>query len=156
MPTAPAASLRARRAPAPHAAVRRACDFLDAHADRRVALDELARAAFMSKFHLLRKFKEALGVTPGQYQVLMRLARARTLLEDGVRVAEVAYGTGFADQAHLTRAFKQTYGVTPARYAAMAAHDPALAGTTGDEGWMHPVANPTIGPVSSPRLAAVA
>ena len=126
MPNPPAAILRSPRAPAVHGSVRRAAEFMDAHWARRVTLDELSRAAYMSKFHLLRKFKEAMGVTPGQYQVLMRLAHARSLLEDGQRVSDVAYRTGFSDQAHLTRAFKRTYGVTPARYAAMASgHAPA-------------------------------
>ena len=127
MSNPPAAILRSPRAPAMHGAVRRAAEFLDTHWARRVTLDELSRAAYMSKFHLLRKFKEALGVTPGQYQVLMRLARARIDLQDGVRVSAVAYRTGFSDQAHLTRAFKRAYGVTPARYAAMAQGQPDAA-----------------------------
>lgn len=121
MPNPSPALLRSPRAPAVHGAVRRAAEFMDANWARRVTLDELSRVAYMSKFHLLRTFKETLGVTPGQYQVLMRLAHARAFLGDGMRVSAVAYRTGFSDQAHLTRAFKRAYGVTPARYAALAA-----------------------------------
>ncbi len=119
-----ATALLARSADARlHPAVRRAREYLESHSGPRISLDELARAAFMSKFHLVRRFKAAMGVTPGQYQVLIRLARARTFLEQGLPVSRVAYETGFADQSHLTRAFRETYGVTPARFAALAASD---------------------------------
>jgi len=117
-----ATALLARSADARlHPSVRRAREYLESHSGPRVSLDELARAAFMSKFHLVRRFKAAMGVTPGQYQVLIRLARARTFLEQGLPVSRVAYETGFADQSHLTRAFREAYGVTPARFAALAA-----------------------------------
>lgn len=44
------------------------------------------------------------------------MTRARTLLEAGLRPAEVAGLVGFADQAHLTRWFRRVLGVTPAAY----------------------------------------
>jgi AraC-like DNA-binding protein len=139
------ALLRPRGA-AVHGAVRRAAEFLDRHWERRVTLDELSRAAYMSKFHLLRRFKEDMGVTPGQYQVLMRLARARTLLQDGVRVSAVAHRTGFSDQSHLTRAFKRIYGVTPARFAG------SVAGRTEAVAW--PLLDASAGAAPDFALAA--
>lgn len=137
-----------------HPAVRRACEYLERHTGPRVPLDELAKAAFMSKYHLVRRFKAALGVTPGQYQVLIRLARARTFLAEGRPVARVAYETGFADQSHLTRAFRQTYGVTPARFAAMSASEAGGASRPfleGEAAGIHHLPEAEI-----PRLAAVA
>ncbi len=105
------------RSPRPHPAVRRACEHLDAHIGRLVPLDELARVAFVSKYHLLRTFKECLGLTPGEYHARARLERARELLEAGLPASRVAYETGFSDQAHLTRTFKRAFGVPPGRYA---------------------------------------
>jgi len=97
--------------------VLRARDFLRAHAVEHVALDELAKAVFLSKFHLLRSFHHALGVTPHEYQMQLRLARARRLLAEGSSLSRATYDAGFADQSHLTRRFTAFYGLTPARFA---------------------------------------
>lgn len=140
-----------------HPAVRRACEYLEKHPGPRVPLDELARAAYMSKYHLVRRFKAALGVTPGQYQVLIRLARARTFLEQGHPPARVAYETGFADQSHLTRAFRETYGVTPARFAALAASRIGGAPRPVRDGAVTVAAGQALqSETEIPRLAAVA
>lgn len=108
-----------------HPAVLRACAYLEAHAGRQVPLDELARASCASKFHLLRTFKRCVGITPGEYSVRVRLARARRLLEAGLAATRVAYETGFSDQSHLTRTFKRAFGVPPGRYAASVARGAA-------------------------------
>jgi AraC-like DNA-binding protein len=97
--------------------VLRARDFLRANAAEHVALDDLAKVAFLSKFHLLRSFHHALGLTPHEYQMQLRLARARRLLAEGSSLSRVTYDAGFADQSHLTRRFTAFYGLTPARFA---------------------------------------
>ncbi len=99
-------------------AVRRAQDFLRAHARDAVSLDDVARAAGLSKYHLARAFAREVGMPPHAYQRCLRLARARRLLAAGCPVGAVAHETGFADQAHLTRWFGRVFGVTPGRYAA--------------------------------------
>jgi transcriptional regulator GlxA family with amidase domain len=109
-----------------HPAVLRACAYLEAHCGRQVPLDELARACFASKFHLLRTLKSCVGVTPGEYHVRLRLGRARELLEAGLSATRVAYETGFSDQSHLTRAFKRAFGLPPGRYAAAFARGTAF------------------------------
>lgn len=100
--------------------VRRARDYLRAHAMETVTLDELAKAAFLSKFYLLRSFQHTLGLTPHEYQMQLRLARARRLLCEGRSLSHVTYDAGFADQSHLTRRFAAFYGMTPARFARQA------------------------------------
>ncbi len=79
-------------------------------------LDELAADVGANKFVLLRQFKRELGVTPRQYAVLVRLARAREEVARGAHIAEVAARWGFSDQAHLTRQFRSAFGVTPGAY----------------------------------------
>lgn len=79
-------------------------------------LDELAAAAGFSPFHFQRRFKAQQGVTPHQMLMALRVARAKRLLADGLRPADVAAEVGLADQSHLTRRFARMYGVTPARY----------------------------------------
>ena len=72
----------------------------------------------MSKFHLSRVFKEVVGVTPGVYQMSLRVREAKRALRRREPLAHVAYDLGFADQAHFTRTFRRYVGVTPGRYGA--------------------------------------
>ena len=78
----------------------------------------LASAVGMSREHLHRLFRAALGVTPGQYLRLCRVALARRRLRAGDRIAEVALACDFADQAHFSRWFRRYLGVTPRAFAA--------------------------------------
>lgn len=102
---------------AAHPAVARASAYLQGQLNRSVPLDELARAAYTSKYHLHRTFKQCMGVTPAEYHLRQRLGRAQELLAAGIRASHVALETGFADQAHLTRSFKAAFGLPPAQYA---------------------------------------
>ena len=92
-------------------------DHLRAHPADGVTLDEMASVARLSKFHLLRAFRRAYGLTPHEYHMQLRLARARRLLAEGRPLSHVTYDAGFADQSHLTRRFKSFFDLTPARYA---------------------------------------
>jgi AraC-like DNA-binding protein len=94
----------------------RAVGHLRHHCARKVCLDELAFAARLSKFHFVRLFAATLGTTPHRYQMLARVAQARSLLRSGLPIAEVASHTGFSDQSHFTRWFHDIVGVTPGRY----------------------------------------
>ncbi|MPY32588.1 helix-turn-helix transcriptional regulator, partial [Streptomyces adustus] len=80
------------------------------------SLADLATALGLSRYQLLRAFRTAMGVPPYAWLAQYRVARARGLLESGLRPAEVAPLVGFADQAHLTRWFRRVLGVTPAAY----------------------------------------
>lgn len=91
-------------------------DYLHAHLDERVRLEDLAQVADLSPFHFLRQFRAQYHVTPQQMLMALRMHRAKRLLTDGQAPAAVAAMTGMVDQAHLTRAFARRYGVTPARY----------------------------------------
>jgi AraC-like DNA-binding protein len=102
---------------AEHAAVRRARRHLSERWDQRVTLAELAAAAGLSRFELVRRFREQTGVTPHAFQSNLRIDHARTLLAAGEAPAAVAAACGFADQPHLTRVFKRAVGVSPGRYA---------------------------------------
>jgi AraC-like DNA-binding protein len=102
---------------AEHAAVRRARRHLSERWDQRVTLAELAAAAGLSRFELVRRFRDQNGVTPHAFQSNLRVDHARRLLAAGVAPAAVAAVCGFADQPHLTRVFKRAVGVTPGLYA---------------------------------------
>ncbi|MGI5140465.1 MULTISPECIES: AraC family transcriptional regulator [unclassified Streptomyces] len=80
------------------------------------SLADLAAGLGLSRYQLLRAFRTTMGVPPYAWLAQHRVNRARTLLEAGLRPAEVAALVGFADQAHLTRWFRRVLGVTPAAY----------------------------------------
>jgi AraC-like DNA-binding protein len=101
-----------------HAAVRRAIAHIRDRWDQAVPLQELAQVAGLSRFELVRRFKQQVGLPPHAFQVDLRIHRARELLGAGRAPADVALMCGFADQAHLTRTFRRHVGITPARYAA--------------------------------------
>ncbi|WP_269714939.1 helix-turn-helix domain-containing protein [Caulobacter sp. NIBR2454] len=88
--------------------------YLHAVRDRAVPLDELARIAAVSPFHLARAFREAHGAAPAAYHRNLRMAWAADMLASGqARPAQVARQLGFADQASFTRAFVRRYGAPP-------------------------------------------
>jgi AraC-like DNA-binding protein len=106
---------------AEHAAVRRAREHLRECWDQRVSLAELATVAGLSRFELVRRFREQNDVTPHAFQTNLRVAEARRMLAAGAQPAAVAAACGFADQPHLTRVFKRAVGVSPGRYVRAAA-----------------------------------
>jgi AraC-like DNA-binding protein len=97
--------------------VRRARDFLTAHAHEPLTLDETARQAGINKFVLVRGFRRTFGITPHAYVVALRVEHARALLSAGMSSVQAGAATGFADQAHFTRWFKRLVGVPPGVYA---------------------------------------
>jgi AraC-like DNA-binding protein len=100
-----------------HSAVRRAREHLRERWDQPVSLGELARIAGLSRFELVRRFREQTGVPPHAFHTNLRIEHARRLLATGTPAAAVAAACGFADQSHLTRTFKRAVGVTPGGYA---------------------------------------
>ncbi|MEU1874694.1 AraC family transcriptional regulator [Streptomyces sp. NPDC019793] len=91
----------------------------DRLADELLAPPSLAALATdlgLSRYQLLRAFRTATGMPPYAWLAQHRVARARGLLDAGLRPAEVAALVGFADQAQLTRWFRRVLGVTPAAY----------------------------------------
>jgi AraC-like DNA-binding protein len=106
------------RARGEHAAVRRAQGYLSERWDQPVRLAELSAHAGLSRFELVRRFREHTGLPPHAFQTNLRIARARGMLSEGEPIARVAASCGFADQPHMTRAFKRAVGVTPGVFAA--------------------------------------
>ena len=78
----------------------------------------LARRAGLSKFQLVRQFRQQTGLTPQGFVVMQRVAAAKLLLRQGSPLVEAALAVGFYDQAHFSRFFKRFVGVSPGRYQA--------------------------------------
>lgn len=98
--------------------LRRTIEYIHDRLDSTLTVAQLAECCSLSAFHFSRMFKRSTGLTPHQYLVNQRVARARQLLIDpALSLAEIALRAGFYDQAHLTRCFRRVTGTTPASFA---------------------------------------
>lgn len=114
----PAAAGMPRKADPPVEALRRR---LEQRPEQKLSLDEMARAACLSKYHLIRVFRRQTGLTPHQFQLQNRVRRAQRLLAagpDALPAAEAALAAGFCDQSHLVRCFERLVGLSPRAYRA--------------------------------------
>ncbi|MGO9776466.1 MAG: bifunctional transcriptional activator/DNA repair enzyme AdaA [Terracidiphilus sp.] len=89
---------------------------IEAHHDRPILLAELGRLVHLSPFTVQRLFKQALGVSPLQYQRALRAASLRGALKQGETVTSAIYNAGFGSSS---RGYDGAQlGMTPARFAA--------------------------------------
>lgn len=97
----------------------RAKDLADARYFEPLEVDDLARAAGLSKAHFSREFRRTFGESPYVYLLTRRLERAAALLRDTDRsVAEVCLDVGLQGVGSFTTSFKRMYGMTPTAYRA--------------------------------------
>ena len=82
-----------------------------------LSLTEFAQSVNLSVWRLCHIFKSDVGMPPIRYLRLLRMERAKGLLESSfLSVKEIAYQVGLNDESHFVRDFKSTYGYTPALY----------------------------------------
>ena len=97
----------------------RAKDLADARYLDPLDVDDLARAAGLSRAHFSREFRRAFGESPHAYLLTRRLERAATLLRMTDRsVADVCLSVGLQSIGSFTTSFTRTYGVSPTAYRA--------------------------------------
>jgi AraC family transcriptional regulator len=81
-------------------------------------VNELAAIAGLSRFHFIRQFKLAFGVTPMRFLENERMSRAQAMILEGkLSVSEIAMALGYSEHSHFTRRFKARTGVTPTEFA---------------------------------------
>jgi AraC-like DNA-binding protein len=97
----------------------RAKDLADAHYDEPLGVDDLARAAGLSRAHFSREFRGAFGESPHAYLLTRRLERAAAMLRTTDRsVAEICFSVGLVSVGSFTSSFTRTYGMSPTAYRA--------------------------------------
>jgi len=94
----------------------RAKEFMQDNLSTDITLDDIAHELDLSKFHFLRLFKKSTHFSPHVYLMLIRLERAKKLLQEGKSIIDTTYTCGFADQSHLNKHFKSYLGLTPKTY----------------------------------------
>jgi AraC family transcriptional regulator len=99
--------------------VNRARDFLHAHLGARVTLSDVAAAACLSPFHLLRTFQAAFRQTPHQYLQHCRLERTKFLLEKTrIPVTAICLDCGFTSLGSFSALFQKRFGISPRKWRA--------------------------------------
>lgn len=110
----PRAAAPERGGPDPH--IRAALDFIRCNLREPIGVDDMARAAGLSRFVFLRRFKAQTGSTPYQYLLDQRLDSARELLARGEHsVLSVALELEFKDPGRFSRAFRERFGFAPSK-----------------------------------------
>jgi AraC-like DNA-binding protein len=97
----------------------RAKDLADARYAERIDVEDMARAAGLSRAHFSREFRRAFGESPRAYLLTRRLERAASLLRNTDHsVAEVCLSVGLQSIGSFTTSFKRMYGKSPTAYRA--------------------------------------
>ncbi|MBC7851678.1 MAG: AraC family transcriptional regulator [Chitinophagaceae bacterium] len=91
-------------------------ELIETYPDKVTNTDWLAKKFLMSKFHFIRKFKKAKGVTPQTYIMLYRLGNSKKMLLQQIPLKDIAFENGFYDASHFTNSFKRYFGINPSSY----------------------------------------
>ena len=80
-----------------------------------LSIETLARKYYLSKYHMMRKFKEETGYTIHNYIISKRLLLARTKISEGIPILKAAQLSGFSDYTTFSRAYKKQFGTAPSQ-----------------------------------------
>ena len=89
--------------------------YINRHLDADLSIETLAQKYYLSKYHMMRKFKEETGYTMHSYIVSKRLLLARSLITQGTPVIKAAQQSGFGDYTTFVRAYKKQFGAAPSK-----------------------------------------
>ncbi|WP_281704539.1 AraC family transcriptional regulator [Aeromonas taiwanensis] len=97
--------------------IERVLDYIHAHLDQPLSLEQLAEQSCWSRWQLQRVFLHETGQTVAHYVRALRLSQAaEALLSTRQRVLDLALGHGFGSEVSFSRAFKQQFGCSPLAY----------------------------------------
>jgi len=96
--------------------VKAICRFIEQHLDEPVTLDRLGKEFHQSPFHLQRRFKALLGITPREYADSCRLRLLKRNLQSGDSVTRAMYYAGYGSSSRLYERTASQLGMTPDKY----------------------------------------
>ena len=97
----------------------RVTDHLHANLAGPVSLADLAALSGLSVYHFARAFMRSTGLAPHQFQISLRMERARLLLSRSTDpVTDIALSLGYDSSQSFARAFRIAHGTSPSRYRA--------------------------------------
>jgi len=84
---------------------------------KKLTLEEMAQTVNLSPSYLYHLFKSETGVSPHRYLKMLRMKRAKELLETTfMSIKQIVAVTGTNDGSHFVRDFKKQYTITPTQY----------------------------------------
>ena len=87
--------------------------YLEENLTKEISLDEVAEACYLSKYHMMRRFRQETGTTVHTYLTERRLFLAKELMAQGMASTEACYAVGFGTYSSFSRAFQKLFGTTP-------------------------------------------
>lgn len=101
-------------------AVMLAIEFMKLHLAEPVSVDEIADFVHMSKYHFSRIFRQAIGYSPYEYLLILKINLAKHLISTTEQtVAEIAYHIGYRSETGFANLFTEKVGIPPGRYREM-------------------------------------
>jgi AraC family transcriptional regulator of adaptative response/methylated-DNA-[protein]-cysteine methyltransferase len=97
-------------------AVKAVCRYIEQHLDEPVTLDQLGKVFRQSPFHLQRRFKAMLGITPREYADSCRMRQLKRNLQSGDNVTRAMYDAGYGSSSRLYEKTSSQLGMTPDKY----------------------------------------
>jgi AraC family transcriptional regulator of adaptative response/methylated-DNA-[protein]-cysteine methyltransferase len=92
------------------------CRYIEQHLDEPITLERLGKVFRQSPFHLQRRFKAALGITPREYADSCRLRQLKRNLQAGDNVTRAMYDAGYGSSSRLYEKTSSQLGMTPDKY----------------------------------------
>src|SRR5580704_585751 len=89
------------------------CRHIEQHLDEPITLERLGKAFHQSPFHLQRRFKAALGITPREYADACRMRQLKRNLQAGDNVTRAMYDAGYGSSSRLYEKASSQLGMTP-------------------------------------------
>jgi AraC-like DNA-binding protein len=91
-------------------------DFIKDNLNETFDLQKLSKYANISKYHLLRLFKNQMGVTPYQFYIQEKIKQIRKGLLKQQPISDLVFNFNFSDESHLCNTFKKHIGITPMQF----------------------------------------
>jgi AraC-like DNA-binding protein len=91
--------------------------FIYEHTALPISLEDLSKESNMSKYYLIRTFKEVMGITPGQFIIQVRLEKAVELLKNtNIDITTAGFQVGFGSLSTFERTFRKRFGMSVSDY----------------------------------------
>ena len=87
--------------------------YIDAHLTEDITIDFLSELFYISKYHMMRLFRQETGRSIHSYLSERRLLHARDLIDQGMNATESCFRSGFGSYSSFTRAYNKRFGTTP-------------------------------------------
>lgn len=87
--------------------------YVNDHLSDNLGIDKIAETFFVSKYYMMRQFKQETGYTLGNYISRKRLLLARELITSGVPSTQACFDCGYKDYSTFSRAYKRLFSESP-------------------------------------------